>query len=127
MSSAPSDGLDSAEGADSAEPDVCESASDVDVTWYLSADDSNSKAQAAVVRALIRDGEWPGAAMRPYEFLNYYNFDFEPADAGTVRIVSEARRSSEDADSYELLIAVVAPALDPADRKPAKELLKGKE
>ena len=104
---------------DSAEPDVCESASDAPVTWYLSADDSNSKAQAAYVRALIREGASVPGSLRPFEFLNYYDFDYEPADAGRVAIVPQARRSTEDPDSVELLVGVVAPALDPADRKPA--------
>lgn len=104
---------------DSADPDVCEGASDVAVTWYLSADDSNSKAQPAWIRERIeQDGTSP-VPPRAYEFLNYYDFDYAPADDGAVRIEPQARLSDTDDNSYELLVAVVAPALAPEDRKAA--------
>jgi Ca-activated chloride channel family protein len=59
-------------------------------TLYLSADDSNSTASPVIVRRLIRAGQ-PVAArfVRPWEFLNYYDFSFEPAPPGDVRITAQ--------------------------------------
>lgn len=107
------------DSADTAEEDVCEGASDEPVTWYLSADDSNSKAQPALVRAKIQAGVDYMPSLKPYEFLNYYDFDYDRPDEGSVSVDPQARLSSEDEHSYQLLVGVVAPYVAPEDRKPA--------
>ncbi len=107
------------DSADTAEEDVCEDASDVAITWYLSADDSNSKAQPAYIRGRIGYGEHVFYNLRPYEFLNYYDFDYTRPESGAVSVVPQARLSSEDANSYQLLVGVVAPYVDPSERKAA--------
>lgn len=102
--------------------DVCDYASDETQTLYMSADDSNSKAQPAYVRGLLAAGaRWSSVPpyLRSYEFLNYYSFDYDPAEAGSVRIEPQAMTSTEEADAYELLVAVVGPAEAPEDRPPA--------
>ncbi|HTM43663.1 MAG TPA: VWA domain-containing protein, partial [Polyangiaceae bacterium] len=66
-------------------------------TLYESADDSNSMASPAVARRLIRQGlNVPASIIRPYEFLNYYRFAFEPAQQGEVRIVPQLSSCAED-------------------------------
>jgi Ca-activated chloride channel family protein len=59
-------------------------------TLYLSADDSSSMASPVIARHLIRSGQRVAAGLvRPYEFLNYYDFSFEPAEKGKVRVVPQ--------------------------------------
>lgn len=96
---------------------TCDDAVDADLTLYLSADDSNSQAAPVLARATIEDGGAPSGRQRLWEYLNYYTFDYTPADEGTVRVVAQARPGAE-ADTYELLVAVVAPAVAPAERRP---------
>lgn len=110
---------ESAGDTDTAEPDECAGAEDTMVTLYMSADDSNSKAAPAIVRGLLEDGDTVSSSLRPFEFLNYYTFDYAPADEGTVRVVPQARISSDDPNTIELLVAVVAPAQAPEDRPAA--------
>ncbi|MFZ5480239.1 MAG: vWA domain-containing protein [Myxococcota bacterium] len=102
---------------DTDEPEeVCEDAESEAVTVWLSADDSNSQAAATRARALVEEGASISAPQRVWEYLNYYDFDFEPADEGSLRVVSQMR-GVEDG-RYDLLVAVVAPAVDPAERRP---------
>ena len=59
-------------------------------TLYMSADDSGSMASPVIARRLIRRGRRvPASIIRPWEFLNYYDFGFEPAPPGEVRIVPQ--------------------------------------
>lgn len=88
---------------------------DKPVTLYLSADDSNSMAGATVARALIRQQQVVFKAIRTYEFLNYYSFDFTPAEPGTVRV--EADMSKNDDGTFNLQIGVRAPDQDIATRR----------
>ena len=54
----------------------------------MSADDSNSAASPAIARSLIRRGSLvPPRILRTYEFLNYYNVAYQPAERGSVRVV----------------------------------------
>jgi Ca-activated chloride channel family protein len=96
--------------------DICEDALPDPLTLSMSADDSNSQAQPALARGWIRDGLGLGGALRPYEFLNYYDFDYAPADPGTVDVVPQLRDDGEG--GYTMLVAVVAPHVDPQERRP---------
>lgn len=92
------------------EDPICEGAPAEPVTFFVSADDSNSQALPVWVRHLAQSGQglsW--LPSRPYEFLNYYDFDFGPQS--DVSIVPQLR---ETEDGLSLLVAVVAPdkALD---------------
>jgi Ca-activated chloride channel homolog len=99
----PDDGMD----------DVCEDASTESLTLHMSADDSNSQALPALARRAIATGDTVSGTMRPYEFLNHYSFDYEPAAAGQVALVPQVRR---DEEGLTMVIAAVAPDVDPAER-----------
>lgn len=102
---------------DTATDPTCDDAVDADLTLYLSADDSNSQAAPVLARAKLEDGGAPSGRQRLWEYLNYYSFDYAPAEEGSLRVVAQARPGPE-ADTYDLLVAVVAPAADPAERRP---------
>jgi Ca-activated chloride channel family protein len=114
-SSAPGDDDDD----DSTEPyETCDDAFEAPRTEFLSADDSNSQANWAWVREMLLlypDSDPPSVA-RPWEFLNYAEFDYEPAEPGHVRIEPQMVETPGEPGSYEMLIAVVAPELQPEDR-----------
>lgn len=75
-------------------------------TLYLSADDSNSMASAALVRNLIRQGQLPPSnIVRPYEFLNYYNVAYEAPAPGQLNVVPQMRPGKETGD-FDLQIGV---------------------
>ncbi len=78
---------------------------------YLSADDSNSMASPAIARRIIHEGSGvvPLHVLRTYEFLNYYNVPYAPADPGTLRVVSEMRPPASGSGDVELQIGVQAP------------------
>jgi len=92
---------------------LCEGAPAEPTTFFVSADDSNSQAQPAWIRSAIRSGGYWSGAIRPYEFLNYYDFDFGPI--ASVTLVPELRRT---ADGLSLLVAVVAPDRAANQRRP---------
>lgn len=77
---------------------------------YLSADDSNSMASAAILRSRIRAGDpFVGASfIRTYEVLNYYRYNFAPPPAGELSIVSQLGSCSLTGD-LALQIAVSSP------------------
>jgi Ca-activated chloride channel family protein len=85
---------------------------------YLSSDDSNSMASAAIVRAQIHGGatEISPAVLRTYEILNYYRYQFAPPPAGSLSIVSQLGSCALSGD-LALQIAVTSPA-SVADRLP---------
>jgi Ca-activated chloride channel family protein len=84
-----------ADPAPDADVDLCEALPRESFTLYLSADDSSSIASPAIARRMIRRGEVvPAEVLRTYEFLNYYNTRYAPADAGRVRVVPQMRRGS---------------------------------
>lgn len=85
-------------------------------TLYLSADDSNSMAGPVIARRVIESGgAVPAHVIRPWEFLNYYDFGFEPAAPGEVRIVPQLSSCPEH-DRLSLQIALQAEARDPIER-----------
>ncbi|MCO4771004.1 MAG: VWA domain-containing protein [Deltaproteobacteria bacterium] len=92
---------------------LCEDAPAGSETYFVSADDSNSQAQPAWIRAAIEAGtSWSGA-IRPYEFLNYYDFDYGPGSE--LRIEPQLRVHD---DGLSLLVAVVAPDKALTERRP---------
>lgn len=83
----------------------------VPAVLYLSSDDSSSMASPAITRRIIQGGRGliqPGE-IRTYEFLNYYNVRYQPAEPGTLRIVPQLRRAGTNGD-VELQIGVQSPA-----------------
>lgn len=86
-------------------------------TLYLSADDSNSTASATIARRLIRTGgRVPATIVRPYEFLNYYNFSFEPAEPGEVRIVPQLSSCPVNGE-LSFQVALQSEERNPNDRR----------
>jgi Ca-activated chloride channel homolog len=85
-------------------------------TLYLSADDSNSMAAPALARQLIEQGVAIHGGMRPYEFLNYYDFYYPPAPAGHVRIDPQVADNGDG--TYTMLIGVAAPSITDVARRP---------
>ena len=87
-------------------------------TLYLSADDSSSMASPALVRHLIRSNQHvPARVVRAYEFLNYYDFSFEPAEPGQVRMVPQLS-SCPNRGQLSFQVALQSEARDPSDRPP---------
>lgn len=81
-------------------------------TLYMSADDSNSMASPVIARNLIRQGlRVPARIVRPYEFLNYYSFQFEPAAPGDVRIVPQLSSCPQNGElSFQVALQAEARA-----------------
>jgi Ca-activated chloride channel family protein len=98
--------------------DSCDTVNEV--VLYLSADDSNSMASPVQARATILSGIVFGNLVRTYEFLNYYTFDNAPALAGTVAVTAQMTPNLEigSDETYDFQIAVQAPALSNAARRP---------
>ncbi|MCP4868699.1 MAG: VWA domain-containing protein [Proteobacteria bacterium] len=87
-------------------------------TKFMSADDSNSQADAALVRQLLLDHGVVASSAKPWEFLNYYDFAYDRAEAGTVSIVPQMAEIPDEPGAYEMLIAVASPAMPAGDRPP---------
>jgi Ca-activated chloride channel family protein len=86
-------------------------------TLYLSADDSNSMASAALARKMIRQGQTPVPSMiRPYEFLNYYNVAYQAPAKGNINLVPQLRPGKLEGD-FDLQIGVQS-AMPEAMRRP---------
>ncbi|MCC6646659.1 MAG: VWA domain-containing protein, partial [Polyangiaceae bacterium] len=117
-SSAGGAGGSSAGGAAGAGGDSCAALdASQSITLYQSSDDSNSMASPVLVRKMLMAGNtWVGAWVRPYEFLNYYRIDYQPAEPGHVRVVPQLRAGGAEGE-YELQIALRAPASPKARRK----------
>ena len=89
---------------------------DNEVVLYLSADDSNSMAGPTVARGIIEQGQIVYKALRTYEFLNYYDFDYPPAEADSVALYLAMRE--DESGIYNLQLGVQAPTIEPEDRRP---------
>jgi Ca-activated chloride channel homolog len=107
---------DTGDDDDSTEPEVCDDVPNEPRTVYMSADDSNSQAAPALARQWIREGQAIDGDMRPYEFLNYYRFDYPPAASGHVDIVPQMSDNGDG--TYTILVGVVAPAWEDIGRRP---------
>jgi len=101
---------------DTEEEDVCDDIPEEPTTLYLSADDSNSMAAPALARQIIQDEDEIHDSSRPYEFLNYYDFYFPPAELGHLRIVPQVH-ADEDGE-YTMLIGVASPPAELLTRRP---------
>ncbi len=101
---------------DTEEPDICDEIPEDPTTLYLSADDSNSQAAAALARQRILEGNQIRNRQRPYEYLNYYDFDFPAAAAGHLDISAQARIDEDD--NFVLLLGVTAPSTEDVVRRP---------
>ena len=82
---------------------------------YLSPDDSNSTASPVLVRHYAGQG-----AVRVWEFLNYYTFDYAPAPAGTVTVDLQLRPTDDGLYDFQIGLASEAIA---ADERPAMNLV----
>jgi len=98
---------------------LCEEAPEEAVTYFMSADDSASQAQPMLAQDQIERGfcqYLQGYAPREYEYLNYYSFDYSPAEAGRLRIVPELRLGEDG--QYRLLVGVVSEHRAVEERRP---------
>ncbi len=98
-----------------------EAACDIEtpVVLYLSPDDSNSTSSPVQVReAVLGDfGGLNSAPIRTWEFLNYYSFDYAPAEPGQITVTPELARFANTPDGqYVMQIGVSSQALPAADR-----------
>ncbi len=101
---------DDEDPGDTAAPiEECDDVSEV--TLYLSPDDSNSMSSPVQVREAVLDG-WSSLSsvpVRTWEFMNYYTFDYTPAESGLA--VSAGMVAGDDEGEYTLQIGVSSPAL----------------
>lgn len=87
-------------------------------TLYQSADDSSSTASPVIARRLIELGaRVPATIVRAHEFLNYYDFSFEPAAPTEVRIVPQLSQCQSGGE-LSLQVALQAEARSKAARRP---------
>ncbi len=103
------------------EPAVCNDADDV--TLYLSPDDSNSMSSPVQARASVL-GSWGGLGsvdIRPWEFLNYYGFDYPAAEPGSVGVHASMLADPELPGEYLLQIGIASEAMA-NDRRPPMNL-----
>jgi len=77
---------------------------DQPVVLYLSADDSNSMGSPAYARERLNSG-MAAAAIRTYEFLNYYRIDYPAPSPGTLSLLPQLAETAE-AGEYDLQIGV---------------------
>ncbi len=98
------------------EPPTVECDTESETVLYLSSDDSNSMAGPVVARALIRRGQKVYKAIRTYEFLNYYDFDYPTGPDQAVR-VSAGMADLGDGD-LGLQIGVRAADVNAEQRRP---------
>ena len=83
---------------------------------WLSADDSNSMASAALARGRIEENLDAGD-VRVYEFMNYYTFDYPPAPAGQLAVHAElVPADDQPAGTYYLQVGVSSEARTNAER-----------
>lgn len=88
------------------------------VTLYLSPDDSNSMSSPIQARLAVMDG-WDslsGVSIRTYEFMNYYDFDYEPAEEGELNVA--AALVDDGKGRYTMQIGVSSEEVSNAERDP---------
>ncbi len=112
------DDVDEEEEPEDEEDPDCEGAKEVSVTYWLSADDSNSQADPARVRLVLQQGIELIGQPKVHEFLNYYSFDYPRTHPGSLLVVPELRELDGERGEYELAVGVVAPVVTPEDRRP---------
>jgi Ca-activated chloride channel family protein len=109
---------DASESTSTGEPEC----NDADpVTLFLSPDDSNSMSSPVQAREAVLS-QWDGLSnvpIRPWEFFNYYSFDYPAADPGTVVVSTAMQHGAEDPDGeYVLQIGVSSEEIADETRAP---------
>jgi Ca-activated chloride channel family protein len=94
-----------------------------DVVLYLSPDDSNSMSSPVQVRErVLKDGgSINSVAIRPWEFMNYYGFDYPAAADGSLALAAELRMLEgypPEQPRYELQLAVSSEQMSAEERPP---------
>ena len=108
---------DADEEAELPPEDICDAVITEPQVLYLSADDSNSMASPVIARSLIDQGFLvPAGMVRTYEFTNYYDISYEPADPGRVRVLVHMK--PEEEDFYNLQIGAQSHETEPWERRP---------
>jgi Ca-activated chloride channel homolog len=109
-------------GADASPRALADEAPPERQVLYLSADDSNSQASPVLVRSMIEiPGFWivPRSAIRIWEFLNYYDFEYAPPATETALSVTQQFRPYDaEQGLYALQIGVQGRHLTDAQRRP---------
>jgi Ca-activated chloride channel family protein len=96
---------------------------DDDVILYLSPDDSNSMSSPVQVRerVLTDGGSIQSVAIRPWEFMNYYGFDYAAAEDASLALAAELRMLEgfpSEQPRYELQLAVSSESMTDEERPP---------
>ncbi len=105
-------------GTDTDPEPVCDDATDV--TLFLSPDDSNSMSSPVQVREQIHEYNDVYAAVRTWEFMNYFDFAYPAAEPGTLGLHVELVQAEAEGDQpeYILQIGVASETVSDADRAP---------
>jgi Ca-activated chloride channel family protein len=110
---------DTALVVDTAVEDACDDESPV--VLYMSPDDSNSMSSPSQVRAAVLGGwaQLEYVTIRSWEFMNYYQFDYEPPVEEDLALSLQLAPYEEGSeDDWLLQIAVTAPDIGNEDRAP---------
>ena len=84
---------------------------------YLSADDSNSQSAATLLREMILTGRIvPGDALRVWELLNYYSFEYAPPAGQSLAIRPQLRPYDIEEGIFALQIGLPGPQITTARR-----------
>ncbi|MFO8074180.1 MAG: VWA domain-containing protein [Polyangia bacterium] len=95
--------------------DFCDTQSEA--VFVFTSQDSLSIADPALARFLIEHERPVFPTVRPREFLNYYDFGYQPDGEGKLRV--DARlRELDDEGAFDLQIGVVAPQMTAHERRP---------
>ncbi len=104
--------------ADTAEEADCDD--QTPVVLYMSPDDSNSMSSPVQARAAVLGG-WStldNVAIRGWEFMNYYDFAYQPAAEDSLALSMELEPAEEGAeDRFALQIAVASPRRSNEERE----------
>ncbi|MEZ4449382.1 MAG: VWA domain-containing protein [Nannocystaceae bacterium] len=108
-------------GADDGLPvydDGC--ALDAPTTLQLNLPDGNSMTSPVQARMAVLDGwgVFGELIVRPWEFLNYYPFNYPPAESGGVRLTAELYADPNAPGAYDLQVGVSAAVIEAAARPP---------
>lgn len=101
--------------------EICDE--DNDVVLYLSPDDSNSESSPVQVRQrVLGDGSTNlgPIAIRTWEFMNYYGFDYAPAEDGSLSLYSAmaAIEGNGEDPRWQMQIAVASEVMTADERPP---------
>ncbi len=90
------------------------------VQLFLSPDDSNSMSSPAQVQAMVLEGytNLDAVPIRTWEFLNYYDFDYEPPVNEDDLALTAQMLAGEQEGAYILQLALTSPRLSNDDRDP---------